>query len=146
MSEPKIYYCLKYKVLETLALSFVYWKGSTSQHSKKRTDDGQAFLFQQYSIVHYTELFLHVWVWFVIVFISEWIMKIPVECRGWSPLVLKRFVLVQWRETRGERPVSLTQSRSDGRLRSSSESREHKTMYVFLKGSDFIDFRRKLTM
>ena len=82
----------------------------------------------------------------MIVFISEWIMKIPVECRGWSPLVLKRFVLVQWRETRGERPVSLTQSQSDGRLRSSSESREHKTMYVFLKGSDFIDFRRKLTM
>ena len=87
------------------------------------------------AIVHssllYYSLFLNVWFWFVIVFGSDGIMKIPVESLGWSPLVLKRFVLVQWRETRGESPVSLTQLWSDGGLRSSSESRQHKPENIF---------------
>ena len=106
MWRDEVFYCLKYQFYRTLVLFFVYWKGSSwaAQHFKRGLMTDRSLWFNNmYSIVHYTELFLYVWVWFVIVFGSEWIMKIPVECRGWSPLVLKRFVLVQWRLERDQR-------------------------------------------
>ena len=111
------------------------WK---AQLFKNGPDERQVLHFT--TIVHSLLylLFLNVWFWFVIVFGSDWIMKIPVESRGWSPLVLKRFVLVQWRET--SEPHSVVEWR---RLRSSPESRGNKTMRIFCMNCVPLAFSRR---
>ena len=126
---------LKISSLWNISLIFCYWK---AQLFKNGPDERQVLHFT--TIVHSLLylLFLNVWFWFVIVFGSDWIMKIPVESRGWSPLVLKRFVLVQWRET--SEPHSVEEWR---RLRSTPESRGNKTMWIFCMNCVPLVFSRR---